>query len=84
MTINNLLPGYIATDRMWSVLEAGARATGQDPETFRRAHFSKVGARRPGKPDEFGAVCAFLCSQHAAYITAQNILVDGGLYPGTF
>jgi 3-oxoacyl-[acyl-carrier protein] reductase len=84
VTINNLLPGYIATDRMWSVLEAGARATGQDPETFRRLHFSKVGARRPGKPDEFGAVCAFLCSQHAAYITAQNILVDGGLYPGTF
>jgi len=84
VTINNLLPGYIATDRMWSVLEAGARATGQDPETFRRAHFSKVGARRPGEPDEFGAVCAFLCSQHAAYITAQNILVDGGLYPGTF
>jgi 3-oxoacyl-[acyl-carrier protein] reductase len=84
VTINNLLPGYIATDRMWSVLEAGARATGQDPETFRRAHFSKVGARRPGEPDEFGAACAFLCSQHAAYITAQNILVDGGLYPGTF
>ena len=84
VTINNLLPGYIATDRMWSVLEAGARATGQDPETFRRAHFSKVGARRPGEPDEFGAVCAFLCSQHAAYITAQNLLVDGGLYPGTF
>jgi len=84
VTINNLLPGYIATDRMWSVLEAGARATGRDPETFRRAHFSKVGARRPGEPDEFGAVCAFLCSQHAAYITAQNILVDGGLYPGTF
>jgi 3-oxoacyl-[acyl-carrier protein] reductase len=84
VTINNLLPGYIATDRMWSVLEAGARATGQDPEAFRQAHFSKVGAKRPGDPDEFGATCAFLCSEHAAYITAQNILVDGGLYPGTF
>jgi len=84
VTINNLLPGYVATDRMWSVLEAGARATGQDPEAFRQAHFSRVGARRPGEPEEFGAVCAFLCSQPAAYITAQNILMDGGLYPGTF
>jgi len=84
VTINNLLPGYVATDRMWSVLEAGARATGQDPEAFRKAHFSKVGAKRPGEPEEFGAVCAFLCSQHAAYVTAQNILMDGGLYPGTF
>jgi 3-oxoacyl-[acyl-carrier protein] reductase len=84
VTINNLLPGYVATDRMWSVLEAGARATGQDPEAFRKAHFSKVGAKRPGEPDEFGAVCAFLCSQHAGYVTAQNILMDGGLYPGTF
>lgn len=83
VTINNLLPGYIATDRMWSVLEAGAKASGQDPETFKAKHFSQVGARRPGDPDEFGAVCAFLCSQQAAYITAQNILVDGGLYPGT-
>jgi 3-oxoacyl-[acyl-carrier protein] reductase len=84
VTINNLLPGYIATDRMWSVLEAGARATGQDPETFRKANFNKVGAKRPGEPAEFGALCAFLCSQPAAYITAQNILMDGGLYPGTF
>jgi 3-oxoacyl-[acyl-carrier protein] reductase len=84
VTINNLLPGYVATDRMWSVLEAGARATGQDPEAFRKAHFNKVGAKRPGEPDEFGATCAFLCSQQAAYITAQNILMDGGLYPGTF
>ena len=42
-----------------------------------------MGAKRPGEPDEFGATCAFLCSQQAAYITAQNILMDGGLYPGT-
>jgi len=84
VTINNLLPGYIATDRMTSLVEADARATGQDPEAFREAFFSKVGAKRPGDPDEFGALCAFLCSQQAAYVTAQNILMDGGLYPGTF
>lgn len=83
VTINNLLPGYIATDRMWSVVEAGARAAGQDRDAFAQGFFSRVGARRPGDPDEFAAACAFLCSRQASYITAQNILVDGGLYPGT-
>jgi len=83
VTINNLLPGYVATDRMWSVLEANAKASGVEMEQLNRQFFSKVGAKRPGDPDEFGAVCAFLCSQQAAYITAQNILMDGGLYPGT-
>ena len=84
VTINNLLPGYIATDRMWSVLEAGAKQSGTDLETFQQNLFEKIGARRPGEPDEFGATCAFLCSQQAAYFTAQNVLMDGGLYPGTF
>ncbi len=41
-------------------------------------------ARRFGQPAEFGAVCAFLCSQHAGYLNAQNILLDGGSFPGTF
>jgi 3-oxoacyl-[acyl-carrier protein] reductase len=83
VTINNLLPGYIATDRMWAVVEASAKAAGMDVDEFGEQMFSKVGAKRPGDPDEFGAVCAFLCSQQAAYITAQNILMDGGLYPAT-
>jgi 3-oxoacyl-[acyl-carrier protein] reductase len=83
VTINNLLPGYVATDRMWAVVDASARAAGMEREAFAEQMFSNVGARRPGDPDEFGAVCAFLCSQQAAYITAQNILMDGGLYPGT-
>ena len=84
VTINNLLPGYIATDRMWGVMAAGARQSGVDEEAFQQNMFAKIGARRPGDPDEFGATCAFLCSQQAAYMTAQNVLVDGGLYPGTF
>ncbi len=84
VTINNLLPGYIATDRLWSVIDAGAKQAGVDKETFQQNLFGKIGAARPGDPDEFGATCAFLCSQHAAYITAQNVLIDGGLYPGTF
>ena len=83
VTINNLLPGYIATDRMWSVLEAGAKQSGTDLEEFQQSLFGKIGAKRPGEPDEFGATCAFLCSQQAAYITAQNVLMDGGLFPGT-
>lgn len=83
VTINNLLPGYIATDRMWSVVDASASAAGKDRETFQQALFNKIGAKRPGDPAEFAAMCTFLCSQQAAYITAQNILVDGGLYPGT-
>lgn len=84
VTINNLLPGYIATDRMWSVLEASARQAGVELETYQQNLFKSVGARRPGEPDEFGATCTFLCSQQAAYITAQNVLMDGGTYPGTF
>jgi 3-oxoacyl-[acyl-carrier protein] reductase len=83
VTINNLLPGYVATDRMWSVVDASAKAAGVEPERFRQEFFKPVGAKRPGDPDEFGAACAFLCSQQAAYITAQNILIDGGLFPGT-
>jgi len=83
VTINNLLPGYVATDRLWSVVEAGAKAAGQEAGAYGETMFSSIGAKRPGEPDEFGAVCAFLCSQQAAYITAQNILMDGGLFPGT-
>ena len=83
VTINNLLPGYIATDRMWSVVDASARDAGLDREAMSSEFFSAVGARRPGDPEEFAAMCAFLCSQQAAYMTAQNILVDGGLFPGT-
>jgi 3-oxoacyl-[acyl-carrier protein] reductase len=67
VTINNLLPGTIMTER---IAELGAVA-----ETL----VSKVPAGRAGKPEEFGAACAFLCSQQAAFITGQNLLVDGGL-----
>lgn len=84
VTINNVLPGYIATDRMWQVVENAAQGSGQDKASFERAMFQRIGARRPGEPSEFAAVCAFLCSAPASYVTGQNLLVDGGLYPGTF
>ncbi len=84
VTINNLLPGYFATDRLKSLFAKRAEAAGEDADAFFAASFANTPAGRPGDPDEFGATCAFLCSEHAAYLTAQNVLVDGGLYPGTF
>ena len=54
------------------------------PQAVMDARKATVPARRFGTPDEFGATCAFLCSQHAGYITGQNVLIDGGAYPGTY
>lgn len=84
VTINNMLPGFIDTDRMRAVVKAKADGMNTDLSEFSESFFQKIPAKRPGDPDEFGATCAFLCSQQAAYITAQNILIDGGMYPGTF
>ncbi len=67
VTINNLLPGTVMTERL---AELGATAD---------ALVARVPAGRAGKPEEFGAACAFLCSEQAAFITGQNLLVDGGL-----
>ncbi|MDN6511614.1 MAG: SDR family oxidoreductase, partial [Corynebacterium sp.] len=69
VTVNNLLPGRFATARL-------AR-TGSSPST------DGIPAGRFGDPAEFGATCAFLCSAQAGYITGQNMLIDGGAYPGT-
>jgi 3-oxoacyl-[acyl-carrier protein] reductase len=84
VTINNLLPGFIATDRLRSLLQARAADAGVDAEQFNADFYQRIPAQRPGDPAEFGALCAMLCSQQAAYLTAQNILMDGGAYPGTF
>ncbi|HET6564456.1 MAG TPA: SDR family oxidoreductase [Xanthomonadales bacterium] len=84
VTINNLLPGFIATERLRGLLASKAGAAGVDTEAFEKQFYRTIPAQRPGDPDEFGAVCAFLCSQQAAYLTAQNILMDGGAYPATF
>lgn len=84
VTINNLLPGYHATARLDAIFGSRAAAAGQTTAEYMQAFFADFPAGRPGDPDEFGAVCAFLCSQQAAYITAQNILVDGGRIRTTF
>ena len=84
VTLNNLLPGVFDTDRIKGMLEANSKKTGQPVQALADARRSTIPARRFGTPEEFGAICAFLCSTHAAYMTGQNVLADGGAYPGTF
>lgn len=82
VTINNLLPGKFDTDRLAGTLQAAAGKSGKSLEEVRQAQQAAIPARRFGQPQEFGAICAFLCSVQAGYITGQNILADGGAYPG--
>ncbi len=84
VTINNLLPGNFETDRMRGTMRIRAKAAGKDLETLMDAARDAVPIGRFGAPAEFGAVCAFVCSAHAGYLVGQNILIDGGSYPGTF
>lgn len=84
VTINNLLPGNHDTARLRNNLSIAAkRAQVSDEESAERAK-AAIPARRFGTPAEFGQTCAFLCSVHAAFITGQNILLDGGAYPAAF
>lgn len=84
VTINNLLPGSFATDRLQATLEAAAAVSGRTFEAEQAEWQARSPARRFGEPMEFGRACAFLCSTHAGFINAQNLLLDGGAYPGTF
>ena len=83
VTINNLLPGSHETDRLVKLTEADARQRRIHLDTALAEAKAAETSGRFGTPEEFGAVAAFLCSQHAGYIVGQNILVDGGTYPGT-
>lgn len=84
ITFNNLLPGKFDTDRLRGTLASGAAKAGKSADEFAAAQRTQIPAKRFGTSQEFGAICAFLCSVHAGYINGQNILPDGGLYPGTF
>ncbi|MEN3363068.1 MAG: 3-oxoacyl-[acyl-carrier protein] reductase [Burkholderiales bacterium] len=84
VTINNLLPGQFDTDRLKSNLATGAKAAGKNSEEWADARRKQIPAQRFGTAEEFGAVCAFLCSVQASYMTGQNVLLDGGNYPGTY
>ncbi|HEY8975979.1 MAG TPA: SDR family oxidoreductase [Burkholderiaceae bacterium] len=83
VTINNLLPGAFATDRLLSSFAPRAQRLGIGTDEVARQREAAIPAGRFGTPEEFGAACAFLCSAQAGYITAQNVLIDGGAYPGT-
>lgn len=84
VTINNLLPGKFDTDRLRATMAGAAQKTGQSVDAVFASQMAQIPARRFGTPKEFGAICAFLCSQQAAYINGQNILPDGGAFPGTY
>jgi 3-oxoacyl-[acyl-carrier protein] reductase len=83
VTINNLLPGIFDSGAQRAHVGALVEASGKTFEELWRARAEANPARRYGRPDELGAYCAFLCSQHASFITGQNLLIDGGSYPGT-
>ena len=84
VTINNLLPGAFDTDRLRKTLAAGAAKAGLDADDVAAKRRAAIPAQRFGTAAEFGAICAMLCSAQAGYLTGQNILLDGGNYPGTF
>src|SRR5213595_2089502 len=84
VTINNLLPGSFDTDRLRGNLELRAKTSGKPVEEVAQAARDANPSGRFGTPAEFGALCAYVCSVHAGYLTGQNILLDGGAYPGTF
>jgi 3-oxoacyl-[acyl-carrier protein] reductase len=84
VTINFMLPGTFDTDRLRSNVEANAKKRGISFEQAKAERIATVPARRIGTPEEFGEVCAFLCSVQAGYITGQNVLLDGGAFPGAF
>ena len=83
VTINNLLPGIFDSDAQRAHVRALVEP-GKSFEELWRARGEANPARRYGRPAELGAYCAFLCSEHAGFITGQNLLIDGGSYPGTY
>jgi 3-oxoacyl-[acyl-carrier protein] reductase len=83
VTINALLPGPFDTDRLRGVGKAEAEKRGITADQVFAERAKQNPAGRFGEPDEFGYACAFLCGAKAGYITGQNILLDGGAFPGT-
>ena len=84
VTINFLLPGAFDTDRLRSNIEATAKKQNVSYEQSAATRIASIPAKRFGTASEFGDTCAFLCSAQAGYITGQNLLIDGGTYPGVF
>lgn len=84
VTINNLLPGIFDSDGQRRHIEGMLVEGGKSFDEIWQARAAANPAKRYGRPPELGAYCAFLCSEHAGFVTGQNLLVDGGSYPGTF
>ncbi|MFT7772863.1 SDR family oxidoreductase [Roseateles sp.] len=84
VTINNLLPGAFDTDRLRKNMAGAAAKSAMPLDELVARRRAAIPAQRFGTAAEFGAICAMLCSAHAGYLTGQNILLDGGSYPGTF
>ena len=84
VTINNLLPGVFATDAQRHHIRGMLESTGKSFEQLWHERGTQNPAGRYGEAHELGALCAFVCSARAGYITGQNLLIDGGAYPGTF
>lgn len=84
ITFNNLAPGRILTDRIRSLADSTSKQTGRAAEDVMRAEQAEIPMRRYGTPEEYGAVCAFVCSRQAGYLTGQTIVVDGGLTKGVY
>lgn len=84
VTINNILPGKMDTDRLRGGLQASALNLDISEEEVAARQMEEIPARRFGTPEEFGNACAFLCSTHGGYITGQNLLLDGGLFASAF
>jgi 3-oxoacyl-[acyl-carrier protein] reductase len=84
VTINNLLPGNFNTQRLRNGFAAASRQSGESESVMAAKAMAQIPAKRFGTLEEFGQTCAFMCSVHAAYMTGQNILLDGGVYPAAF
>jgi 3-oxoacyl-[acyl-carrier protein] reductase len=84
VTINNLLPGIFDSDAQRAHIRGMLEAAGKSFDELWRTRAEANPAKRYGRPAELGAYCAFLCSDHAGFITGQNLLIDGGSYPGTY
>lgn len=82
VTINNVMPGKFDTDRLRSNNSRRAMQSGRSLQEEVARQVSAIPAQRLGTAPEFGEACAFLCSRQAGYITAQSLLIDGGLFPG--
>jgi len=84
VTINNLLPGQFDTDRLRGTTATAAQKLGKSVDEVAESRRMLIPAKRFGNSLEFGQMCAYLCSQQASYMTGQNVLLDGGAYPGTY